>query len=259
MTKRRRYISEMKYHYTYRITNIKEGMYYYGVHSCDCLPKEDIGVRYFSSAKKEFIKHQKENPQDYKYKVLKIFSTRKEADKHESFLHKKFNVRMHTKFYNKNNAGEIYRPTSESAVEFWKNASDEFRELHSANTAKGVSESWKRMSENDYINRCDNISKSLFGKKEPEWKKLNQSIKMTGAGNSNDKDISIYDANGSLKFNCVGNFKKICELNNLPHCALSKSHKSGGEPIYSSKSSYGHSIKYGWSSYKWWYAIQNTH
>lgn len=66
------------YHYTYRITNTKERMYYYGVHSCYCLPKEDIGVKYFSSSKnKEFIKDQKENPQDYKYKVLKIFETRR--------------------------------------------------------------------------------------------------------------------------------------------------------------------------------------
>ena len=64
----------MKHHYTYRITNIIEKKYYYGVHSCDCLPKEDIGVKYFSSSKnKEFIKDQKENPQNYKYRLLKYF------------------------------------------------------------------------------------------------------------------------------------------------------------------------------------------
>ena len=103
MTKIKR-VDDKKYHYTYRITNIKEGMYYYGVHSCNCLPKEDIGVKYFStSKKKEFIKDQKENPQDYKYKVLKIFSTRKEAVEHEIFLHKKFNVKLHKQFYNGSN------------------------------------------------------------------------------------------------------------------------------------------------------------
>lgn len=95
---------EYNYHYTYRITNIKDRMYYYGVHSCNCLPKEDIGVKYFSSSKnKEFIKDQKENPQDFKYKVLKIFSTRKEAIEHEIFLHKKFNVKLHKQFYNRSN------------------------------------------------------------------------------------------------------------------------------------------------------------
>ena len=61
--KRRNLVNDMKYHYTYRITNIKEGMYY-GVHSCNCLPAKEIGITYFSSSKKEFVKHQKENPQD---------------------------------------------------------------------------------------------------------------------------------------------------------------------------------------------------
>ena len=89
------------FHYTYRITNTKEKKYYYGVHSCKCLPTEDIGVKYFSSSKtKEFINDQKQNPQDYKYKILKLFPTRKEALEHEIFLHKKFNVGVNEKFYN---------------------------------------------------------------------------------------------------------------------------------------------------------------
>ena len=101
MAKKRKRVHEMKHHYTYRITNIIEKKYYYGVHSCDCLPKEDIGVKYFSSSKnKEFIKDQKENPQNYKYKVVKIFSTRVEALEHEIFLHAKFNVGISTSFYN---------------------------------------------------------------------------------------------------------------------------------------------------------------
>ena len=99
----------MKYHYTYRRTNIKEGMYYYGVHSCNCLPIEDIGVKYFSSSTiRKFIKDQKENPQDYKYKIIKIFSTRNEADVHEEYLHKKFNVRYNELFYNRWNANENF-------------------------------------------------------------------------------------------------------------------------------------------------------
>ncbi len=74
MTKRRNLVDDMKYHYTYRITNIKEGMHYYGVHSCNCLPKEEIGVTYFSSSNnREFKLDQKQNPSDYKYKVIKIF------------------------------------------------------------------------------------------------------------------------------------------------------------------------------------------
>lgn len=89
------------YHYTYRITNIKERMYYYGVHSCNCHPKEYIGIKYWSSSKnKEFKADIKNNPQDYKYKIVKIFDTRIEAVEHEIFLHKKFNVGVNNKFYN---------------------------------------------------------------------------------------------------------------------------------------------------------------
>lgn len=94
----------MRYHYTYRITNIVEKKYYYGVHSCVCLPKEDIGVKYFSSSKNKAFKEDiKENPQNYKYKVVKIFSTREEALEHEIFLHTKFNVKLHKSFYNESN------------------------------------------------------------------------------------------------------------------------------------------------------------
>ena len=117
MAKKRRLVVDMKYHYTYRITNIKEGMYYYGVHSCDCLPKEDIGVKYWSSLKKkEFIKDQKQNPQDYKYKVIKIFSTRVEAIEHEIFLHKKFDVKLHKKFYNEANQTSTKFDTSGKGI-----------------------------------------------------------------------------------------------------------------------------------------------
>lgn len=101
---RRNLVNDMKYHYTYRITNIKDGMYYYGVHSCDCLPEEEIGITYWSTSKRNgFVKHQKECPEEYKYKVIKIFSTRVEAVQHEIFLHKKFDVKMHPKFYNDSN------------------------------------------------------------------------------------------------------------------------------------------------------------
>jgi hypothetical protein len=80
-------------------------MYYYGVHSCDCLPKEDIGIKYLSSSTDlNFIQDQKDNPQDYKYKIIKTFSTRTEAEIHEMLLHKKFNVMVHKKFYNKWNS-----------------------------------------------------------------------------------------------------------------------------------------------------------
>ncbi len=109
MAKRNNLVNDKKYHYTYRITNIKEKKYYYGVHSCNCLPKEDIGIKYFSSSNnREFKLDQKQNPSDYKYKVIKIFFTRGEAEEHEKNLHKIFNVRYHKSFYNRWNANEKF-------------------------------------------------------------------------------------------------------------------------------------------------------
>jgi len=90
-------------HYVYRITNIRLNKHYYGVRtSKNKTPEEDIGIYYFSSSTdKDFIKDQKENPQDYKYKVIKKFNTREEAIELEIKLHNKFNVGINESFYNK--------------------------------------------------------------------------------------------------------------------------------------------------------------
>jgi len=80
-------------------------MYYYGDRSCNCHPSEDIGIKYFStSTLKLFINDQKTNPQDYKYKVIKIFETnREDAKQLEVNLHEKFDVKNHSKFINRAN------------------------------------------------------------------------------------------------------------------------------------------------------------
>ena len=93
-----------KYHYIYRITNLKLKKHYYGVRTSKCHPKDDIGVKYFSSSKdKEFIQDQKATPCSYKYKVIKIFNTRKEAVELEIKLHNKFDVGINESFYNRAN------------------------------------------------------------------------------------------------------------------------------------------------------------
>jgi len=90
-------------HYVYRITNTKLNKHYYGTRtSKKNIPEEDIGIYYFSSSKdKDFIKDQKENSQDYKYKVIKKFNTREEALELEIKLHNKFNVGINESFYNR--------------------------------------------------------------------------------------------------------------------------------------------------------------
>jgi len=80
-------------------------MYYYGDRSCNCHPSEDIGIKYFSSFVNKFFKvDQLNNPRDYKYKIIKIFETRREDAKQlEVKLHKKFDVKNHPKFINRAN------------------------------------------------------------------------------------------------------------------------------------------------------------
>lgn len=100
-------LSIKRYHFVYRITNIYTipYTYYYGTHTTskhkERTPKEELGVTYFSSKlDKSFEKDQKENPQNYKYKVVKIFNTRKEALELEIYLHKRFDVGVNENFYN---------------------------------------------------------------------------------------------------------------------------------------------------------------
>ena len=102
-----------KYHYVYRITNKIENKHYYGCRTTKLEPKDDLGSKYFSSAKDmSFIKDQKENPHNYKYKIIKIFSTREEAINLEIRLHSKFNVGINPKFYNQAKQTTIKRDTT---------------------------------------------------------------------------------------------------------------------------------------------------
>jgi len=89
-------------HYIYRITNKIQNKHYYGCRSSEIEPKLDLGIKYFSSSRDvDFLLGQKANNLDYKYKVIKIFSSREEALELEIKLHKKFNVGKNESFYNK--------------------------------------------------------------------------------------------------------------------------------------------------------------
>lgn len=95
-------LTKQKHHYVYRITNKVEKKHYYGVRSSKSIPKDDLGKKYFSSSTdKDFINEQKEHPERFKYKVIREFETRKDAELLEKKLHKKFHVSDNDKFYNK--------------------------------------------------------------------------------------------------------------------------------------------------------------
>ena len=83
------------YHYTYIIKHKYSSMKYIGSRTCVCLPKDDI--LYWSSSK-----HLPKNVSTtHKKRVLGAFSSRKEALRHEIYLHNKYNVAVNETFYNK--------------------------------------------------------------------------------------------------------------------------------------------------------------
>jgi len=90
-------------HYVYRITNIVTDYHYPGCRSAE-IPEEDIGIKYFSSStNKLFIQDQKNNPDDYKYKIVYTGDNRKDAISFEVKYHKRLDVKNHPKFLNKAN------------------------------------------------------------------------------------------------------------------------------------------------------------
>jgi len=145
---------------------------------------------------------------------------------------------------------------SKGTKKYWDKMTPEKREEHKINTSKGLSESWKNMDKDSYEKRCNNISESLKGRIEPEWKKEKHSKRMTGKGNSKAKHIGIYNNNDELIFECEGNFRVICEEHNLPHNSLRKSHTNNGEKIFQTKRGISTANNKGWNEYIGWYAIQ---
>lgn len=94
--------SNLIYHYVYRITNVVEGIHYYGKRTCKVDPVNDLGITYFSSSSDtEFIRTQKEHPERFKYKVIRIFQESNSALLFEVRLHDRFDVGNNTAFYNK--------------------------------------------------------------------------------------------------------------------------------------------------------------
>lgn len=101
------------YHYVYRITNTQLNKHYYGSRTSKILPKEDLGIHYFSSSTdKDFIKEQICNKNNFKYKVIKVFNNRADANMLEVILHKKLNVAVNDSFYNRvNQTSHFFSPS----------------------------------------------------------------------------------------------------------------------------------------------------
>lgn len=106
-----------KYHYTYQITEISTNKKYIGVRSSFNKPEKDLGINYFSSSSnKDFIKRQKENKNNYHYKILNVFKSRKDAQLNEIELHKQYNVDENQEFYNIVKSSHIGLDTSNKTI-----------------------------------------------------------------------------------------------------------------------------------------------
>lgn len=91
------------YHYVYRITNKILNKHYYGKRSSKKLPKEDLGIFYFSSCKKLKNDIKLIGTENFKFKVIILFNSAKDAINFETLIHKKFDVKNNDNFYNQEN------------------------------------------------------------------------------------------------------------------------------------------------------------
>ncbi len=95
--------SDGRIHYIYRVTRIKDKQHYYGSRS-ELLEVEEatIGYKYFTSS--DYVKEDfKKNPSNYYFKVIRYFNNRVDKIIFESYLHQKFNVKAHRRFFNRMN------------------------------------------------------------------------------------------------------------------------------------------------------------
>jgi len=263
-------------YYTYRITDLKNKKYYYGSRTTDKDPKKDIGHTYFSSSSdKSFIKDQKDNPENFKYKVIKIFDNLEQAIELEIKLHNKFNVGVNESFYNRAKQTSI---GFKSSFKGKKHSEEHKKKMSDTNKGKILSEEHKQkisktrikgFSEG-IIERPLGEKNGMFGKKhstetikkyskdrlgveKPKGFSEKVSKRVKGNGNPRAIRVNIYDKEDNIVFECHGNFESICKENNLPLNALRKSYKNNTK-LFQTKDSYTRAKNKGILKYESWYA-----
>ncbi len=236
-----------KYHYLYRITNKELNKHYYGVRSSDIEPKQDLGIKYFSSSSdKEFIKEQKRCSYKFKYKIIKMFNTREEAMDEEIKIHTRLNVDSNDKFYNKINAKNslfgYYNP-NKHWIKF--KTADEIREIYGRVSNKNkiiryiqiikyghwtlnksveeVSETYMRAAEKQKQTKQTKEFKDRLANSEKFQlsKKLRQTSQLAGL-NPNAKIYSIYDRDGVMIACGKGDYITTCKELGIPVTAFER-------------------------------------
>lgn len=222
-----------RYHYVYRITNVKENKHYYGSRSSVVSPEDDLGIRYYSSiSSKEYkwlIEDQKKNKHNYKYKILKVFNNNKEKIIYESYLHIRFNVKSSIHFYNLSNQTPTGFNTNGVVGPmhplFGKPRDISTRtKISKTLTGKYATEDHPNygIKKPEYALKCLGAGNPMYGKTHSAETLVMLSNSSKGENNSQAKRINIYDSEGTLMHECNGTFKSICNANNYPFSAFGK-------------------------------------
>lgn len=161
-------------YYVYKITNLSNNMYYIGSRQSKCDPKDDLGVKYFSSSSnKNFINEQKQNPNKFKYEILSRHNSRIEAFDEEIRVQNELDCLEDELCYNKSinhlqftNYNKSFKHTKESKEKMSKSRK-KYLKTHTM-----WNKGYKYSKEH-----CEKLSEQKKGKPQPWHKGKNHSDK----------------------------------------------------------------------------------
>jgi hypothetical protein len=228
------------YHYVYRITNKVLNKHYYGKRSSNIPPYQDLGIKYFSSSyDRSFRTDQKSNPQDYKYKVIRMYESSTEALAMEIKLHNKFDVARNKSFYNMAKQTSTGCDCTGSTRVISEAQRALLSEIHKGKTIseeqrKKISESLKGRPSPNKGNKYSEEAKKLISERNKGANNPNYGVKASpeklkkmseaasGIKNPNAKPANIYDyeTKSVIAENVV--IKEWCRSNNYSPSSLSK-------------------------------------
>ena len=232
----------------YKITNNKpydERKYYIGVRSCNCLPEHDTS--YWSSSKylKESI--HKIGVENFSKEILSIWDNRELANIEEIRLHRKLNVGINNQFYNKAEA------TRDGFFVF-----DQVTVIDNRNN-KIMTVTKDEFNNSEFYKGITNGQITVIDTRDGCVKNvsINDYKIFDFYKNQNSKKYNIFNKVGQLVFECFGNFKKVCQENNLPENALRKSSRENKKVYQNAKASQITRLKKaGLYDFEGWYAIR---
>ena len=242
-------------YYIYRVTNIKNNTFYYGSRVSN---RFDILDGYYTSSKmKNSIK---ENLNDYTTKIVIYFDNSGDKILYEAFLHSFFNVKEHSRFWNKANQTPFNFDTTNIPSHGGKHTDETKKLLSEIN--KGVT--WEnKVGKEKAIKLKEDLKKRnslrsgnnhpMFGKpskfknhSEETKKKLSENKKgksyeeifgeekgkqlkekRKGGGNPKAKSITLFDKsdNKICHYDNIKDFYDFCRNNNYPSGLFKKNIK----------------------------------